>query len=112
MKIAATRKKSMPTKARTTRTATQTNKDPLLRIEALLKRVEEQAERAKKRVELLEEFIRNEVFPRVGNPIPALVELVSVTHPHLPPSPPSSPAQGPLPGIGLDLSQVQDEEIK
>ena len=71
-------------------------------------------ERVEKSVESLEEFIQNELFPCVVNPIPAPVEHTndSLTHQHLPPSPPSSPAPGPLPGIGLDLSQVQDSEIK
>ena len=57
-------KRSVPAKAKATKTAIETNEDPLLRIEALLKRVEERAERAEKRVESLEEFIRNELFPR------------------------------------------------
>ena len=109
-----TAKEVGPAKAKTTKTAVETNEDLLLRIEALLKRVEEWAERAEKRVESLEEFIRNELFPRVANPTPAPVEHTnaSPTHQHLPPSPPSSPAPGPLPGIGLDLSRVQDGEIK
>jgi hypothetical protein len=93
------RKKSVPAKAKVTKTALETNEDPLLRIETLLKRVEERAERAGKRVESLEEFIRNELFPRVANPIPAPVEHANAgpTHQHLPPSPLSSPAPG-LPG--------------
>ena len=108
------RKKSVPAKAKATKTAIETNDDPLLRIEAFLKRVEERAERAEKRVESLEEFVRNELFPRVANPIPAPVEHANAgpTHQHLPPSPPSPPAPGPLPGIGLDLSRVRDSEIK
>jgi hypothetical protein len=61
----------VPTKTKATRTATETNEDPLLRIEALLKCVEEQADRAEKRVETLEEFIRSELLPRVGYPVPA-----------------------------------------
>src|SRR2546423_7401321 len=91
------RKKSKTT---ATRTAIETDEELLLRIEALLKRVEERAERAEKRVEALEEFIRNELSPRVGNPVPAPTEPASTTHQDLPPSPPSSPAPGPLPGIG------------
>ena len=65
-------------------------------------------------IKLLEEFIWNELFPCVVNPIPAPVEHTndSLTHQHLPLSPLSSPAPGPLPGIGLDLSRVQDSEIK
>lgn len=62
------RKKSVPAKAKATKTAVETNEDPLLRIEALLRRVEEWAERAEKRVESLEEFIRNELFPARGKP--------------------------------------------
>lgn len=98
------RKKSVPTKTKVMRTAIETDGDPLLRIEALLKRAEERAERAEKRVEALEEFIHNELFPRVRNPVPAPTEPASTTHQHLPPSPPSPPAPGPLPGIRLDLT--------
>jgi hypothetical protein len=100
------RKKSVSTKPRAT-TGLNANTDQLLRIEALLKRVEERAERAEKRVESLEEFIRNELFPRVAGPVPT-----PVSRPASPPSPPPSPIRGPLPGIGLDLSRVQDREIK
>jgi hypothetical protein len=32
--------------------------------------------------------------------------------PTAPPPLPSSPFQGPIPGLGLDLSRVQDREIK
>jgi hypothetical protein len=49
------RKKSVSTKPRAT-TGLNSNTDQLLRIKALLKRVEERAERAEKRVESLEEF--------------------------------------------------------
>ena len=74
--------------------------------------IEERAERAEKRVEALEEFIRNELFSRVGNPVPAPPGPASATHQHLPPSLPSSPAPGPLLGVGLDLSRTQDDEIR
>lgn len=91
------RKKSVPTKPRVTGLGnSNTTTDQLLRIEALFKRVES-----------LEEFIRNELFPRVAGPAP-----VPAARPASPPSPPPSPVRGPLPGIGLDLSHVQDREIK
>jgi hypothetical protein len=106
------RKKSVPTKAKAAKTALEIDDDPLLRIEALLRRVEERAERAEKCVESLEEFIRNELFPHVAGSIPSPLEPAGVAHQHLPLSPLSSPAPGPLPGIGLDLSRVQDSEIK
>ncbi|KFA70296.1 hypothetical protein S40285_10731 [Stachybotrys chlorohalonatus IBT 40285] len=60
-----TRKKAIATKAKATNPGSDASADPLLRTEALLKRAEERAERAKKRVEALEEFIRNELFPRI-----------------------------------------------
>ena len=69
-------------------------------------------ERAEKRLEALEEFIRNKLFPRLGNTVPAPTELASAIHQHLPPSPPSSPAPGPLPGIGLDISRTQDDRVR
>jgi hypothetical protein len=102
------RKKSVSTKPGAT-TGLNSNTDQLLRIEALLKRVEERAERAERRVESLEEFIRNELFPRVAGPISA---PAPASRPASPPSPQPSPVRGPLPGIGLDLSRVQDREIK
>jgi hypothetical protein len=77
-----------------------------------LKRVEkraERAERAEKRIESLEEFIRNELFLRVAGPVSA---PAPASRPASPPSPPPSSVRGPLPGIGLDLSRVQDREIK
>jgi hypothetical protein len=109
------RKKSVSTKARTTAAASSSgtgpsnsNTDQLLRIEALLKRVEEWAERAEKRVESLEEFIRNELFPCVAGPAPA-----PILEPTVAPLPsPVSVGQRALLGIGLDLSRVQDKEIK
>jgi hypothetical protein len=70
------RKKSVPTKTKATRTAIVTNGELLLRIETLLKRVEERAERAEKRVEALEEFIHNEVFPRMGTQFLLLQSLL------------------------------------
>jgi hypothetical protein len=73
------------------------------------KHVEERAERAEKRVESLEKFIRNELFPRVAGPVSA---PAPASRPASPPSPPPSLVRGPLPGIGLDLSRVQDREIK
>jgi len=81
--------------------------DQLLRIEALLKRVEEWAEQAEKRVESLEEFIRNELFPHIAIPTPA-------PEPTVPPPPPSPTSLGrrALLDIGLDLSRVQDKEIR
>jgi hypothetical protein len=47
-----------------------------LRIETLLKRVEERAEKAEKRVEALEEFIHNELFPRMGTQFLLLQSLL------------------------------------
>ena len=102
------RKKSVSTKAKAPASATSSgagpsnsNTDQLLRIEALLKRVEERAERAEKRVESLEEFIRNELFPRVASPTPAPAPTAVS-----PPSPSASLGRRALPGIGLDLSRV------
>ena len=122
----APRKKPIATKTKTTKAAADANdandanEDPWARIEALLRRAEDRAERAEKRVESLEEFIRNELFPRVASlalpptPAPVLSEPASTKEApgHLPPSPPPSPAPGPIPGIGLDLSRVQDSAIK
>jgi hypothetical protein len=95
------RKKSVSTKA------SNSNMDQLLRIEALLKRVEEWAERAEKRMESLDEFIRNELFLRVASPTPA-------PEPTVPPPPPSPTSLGrrALLDIGLHLSHVQNKEIK
>jgi hypothetical protein len=109
-----TRKKAIATKAKATNPGSDASEDPLLRIEALLKRVEERAERAEKRVEALEEFIRNELFPRIASPPEAACSNAAHQDQdqHLPPSPPPSPAPGPLPGVGLDLSRVQDRDIK
>jgi hypothetical protein len=96
------------TKARAPASATSSgagpsnsNADQLLRIEALLKRVEEWAERAEKRVESLEEFICNELFPRVASPTPAPAPTAVS-----PPSPSASLGRRALLGIGLDLSHV------
>jgi hypothetical protein len=58
-------------------------------------------------VDALEEFIRNELFPHVARPVSA-----PASAPASPPSPPPSLVRGPLPGIGLDLSWVQDREIR
>jgi hypothetical protein len=58
-------------------------------------------------VESLEEFIRNELLPRVASPTPA-PEPTAVSPPPLP----TSLGRRALPGIGLDLSRVQDKEIK
>jgi hypothetical protein len=102
------RKKSVSTKPGAT-TSLNSNTDQLLRIEALLKRVEERAEWAEKRVESLEKFIRNELFPRIAGPVSA---PAPASRSASPPSPPPSLVRGPLPGIGLDLSRVQDREIK
>jgi hypothetical protein len=69
---------------------------------------ERRAEKAEQRIETLEEFIRNELFPRITTSFP--------TCPPPPSSPPSSPppsiAPGQIPGIGLDLSRVEIPEIK
>ena len=46
-------------------------------------------------------------FPRVAGPVPAPASALAP-----PPSPPPSLVRGPLSGIGLDLSRVQDYEIK
>ena len=59
-------------------------------------------------MESLEGFIRNELFPQVAGPVPAPVSRPASS----PPSPPPFPIHGPLPGIGLDLSRVQDRETK
>ena len=67
-------KRLVPAKAKVTKTAIETNEDPLLQIEALLKCIKEWAERVEKHIESLEEFIWNELFPCIVNPIPAPVE--------------------------------------
>ncbi|KAF8846406.1 hypothetical protein BDZ45DRAFT_682538 [Acephala macrosclerotiorum] len=80
----------------------------LTRVESALLSAERRAERAEQRIETLEEFIRNELFPRVNTP--------PRTGPPPPPSPPSSPppsvAPAQIPGVGLDLSRVAIPEIK
>lgn len=76
----------------------------LTRIESALLSAERRAEKAEQRIETLEKFIRNELFPRINTPPPP------------PPSPPSSPPPSivlaQIPGIGLDLSRVAIPEIK
>jgi hypothetical protein len=47
----------------------------------------------------------NELFPRVASPTPAL-------EPTTTPLPPTSMGWRALPGIGLDLSRVQDKEVR
>ena len=79
----------------------------LTRVETALAAAEHRAEKAEKRIETLEEFIRNELFSRINTSPPTG---------HLPPpSPPSSLppsiALGQIPGIGLDLSRVTIPEI-
>jgi hypothetical protein len=118
------RKKSVSTKTKATKTAIETDGDSLLRIETLLKRAEERAERAEKRVEALEEFIRDELFPRVGNPVPAPTEPTSTTHQHLPPSPPSwstprywvgpepDPGRGDWGGMQAQYADVRTRPLK
>ena len=64
-------------------------------------------EQAEKCMESLEEFICNELFPCIAGPA-----LVPTAGPASPPLPPPSPVCGPLLGIGLDLSWVQDCEIE
>lgn len=80
----------------------------LARVETALVAAEHRAEKAEKRIETLEEFIRNELFPRINTSSP--------TNRSSPPSPPPSPplpvAPAHLPGIGLDLSRVTIPEIK
>jgi hypothetical protein len=80
----------------------------LTRVESALLSAERRAEKAEQRIETLEEFIRNELFPRISTPLR--------TGPPPPPSPPSSPppsiAPVQIPGIGLDLSRVTIPEIK
>jgi hypothetical protein len=83
-------------------------KDLLTRVETALASAEQRADKAEKRIEALEEFIRNELFPRIG--------ATSLANTPPPPSPPSSPppsiAPGQIPGVGLDLSRVAIPEIK
>ena len=80
----------------------------LARVETALVAAEPRAEKAEKRIETLEEFIRNELFPRINTSSP--------TNPPSPPSPPPSPPlpvdPAHLPGTGLDLSRVTIPEIK
>lgn len=109
-------KRANPTKATTSQTVpTPVDTDQWAQVKALLTRVESalvvaehRAEKAERRIETLEEFIRNELFPRINTPPP--------TGPPPPPSPPSSPppsiAPGQIPGVGLDLSRVTIPEIK
>ncbi|KAH9203126.1 hypothetical protein DL95DRAFT_399661 [Leptodontidium sp. 2 PMI_412] len=109
-------KRANSTKATTSQTApTPVDTDQwaqvktlLTRVESVLLAAEHRAERAEKRIESLEEFIRNELFPRINTPPP--------TGPTPPPSPPSSPplsiAPGQIPRVGLDLSRVTIPEIK
>ena len=77
-------------------------------METALEAAERRAEKAEKRIETLEDFIRNELFPRINTPQPAVS--------HTPPSPPSSPPPAVIParipGIGLDLSRTSISEIK
>jgi hypothetical protein len=77
-------------------------------VEAALASAEQRADKAEKRIEALEEFIRNELFPRIG--------ATSLANPPAPPSPPATPppsiAPGQIPGVGLDLSRVVIPEIE
>jgi hypothetical protein len=80
-------------------------------VESALLSAERRAEKPEQRIETLEEFIRNELFPRANTP-----PRTDPLHPPPPPSPPSSPpssvAPGQIPGVGLDLSRVAILEIK
>lgn len=83
-------------------------RDLLTRVETALASAEQRAEKAEKRIEALEELIRNKLFPRIST--------TPTANAPSPPSPPSSPppsiAPGQIPGIGLDLSRVAIPEIK
>lgn len=83
-------------------------RDLLTRVETALASAEQRAEKAEKRIEALEEFIRNELFPRIGTTPTANAPSL----PSPPSSPPPSVAPGQIPGIGLDLSRVAIPEIK
>ena len=77
-------------------------------METALASAEQRAERVVKHIEALEEFIQNEIFPRIST--------TPTTNTPSPPSPPSSLppsiAPGQIPGVGLDLSRVVIPEIK
>jgi hypothetical protein len=80
----------------------------LTRVESALLAAEHRAEKAEKRIETLEEFIRNGLFPRINTPPPR----ARAPPPSPPSSPPPSVAPGQIPGIGLDLSRVTIPEIR
>ncbi|KAH6699931.1 hypothetical protein BKA61DRAFT_681924 [Leptodontidium sp. MPI-SDFR-AT-0119] len=76
-------------------------KAALTRVESVLLAAERRAEKAEQRIETLEEFIRNELSPRITTPPHA--------GPPPPPSPPSSPPPSVAPGQipGLDSTLVE-----
>ncbi|KAF2186381.1 hypothetical protein K469DRAFT_687351 [Zopfia rhizophila CBS 207.26] len=72
------------------------------RVKTALVAAEQRVEKAEKRIESLEEFIRNELFPRIST-------SPSTGLPPSPPPPSSLPlsvALNHIPKIGLDLSRV------
>jgi hypothetical protein len=85
-------------------------KDLLTRVETALIAAELRAQSAEKRIETLEEFIRNELFPRINTP-PPHPSPPPFPPPPSPPSPPLSPPPSRIPGIGLDLSRCTIPEI-
>ena len=78
-------------------------RDLLARVETALASAEQRAEKAEKRIEALE-FIRNELFHRIGT----TSTVNSPSPPSSPSSPPPSIAPRQIPGVGLDLSRVED----
>lgn len=95
-------KRANSTKATTSQTVqTPVDTDQWAQVKALLTRVESallaaerRAEKAEKRIETLEEFVRNELFPRINTPPPR-----AGSPPLSPPSSlPPSVAPGQIPG--------------
>jgi hypothetical protein len=96
------------------------NADHLVRVEALLARVElallaseKRAEKAEKRLLDLEELIRDQILPRVSSSDVPLPSSNAATPQTLPLSPPSTPPPtARVPSIGLDLSRTTNHELK
>ncbi|KIM98212.1 hypothetical protein OIDMADRAFT_146890 [Oidiodendron maius Zn] len=87
---------------------TNSTKATIPRPASAISSSEQQAEKAEKRIEALEEFIRNELFPRIGT-----TSTASASSLPLPPlSPPPSIAPRQILGVGLDLSRVAILEIR
>jgi hypothetical protein len=86
------------------------------RIESALVASEQRAAKAEKRLEDLEEFIRNQLFPRLNDAsvpsCPPGVPSVKLSKPSPPQAVQPPPPPYRVPGINLDLSRVSNPELR